>query len=97
MKCDVEHNAFLLKSIGSSVGTLTTRFSDMQLMMSDAMKKLEVARNSVPVSIGYCWGPEAPILLLDGLGRDLYLPIMLASSYEVSENIVFYSFQEFNT
>jgi hypothetical protein len=97
MKCDVEHNASLLESIDSSVGTLTTRFSDMQLMMSEAMNKLEVVQNGVPKSIGYCWGPEAPIVLLDGLGRKLYLPIMLASSPEVSRSILFYTFREFNT
>jgi hypothetical protein len=97
MKFDVEHNASLLESIDSSVGTLTTRFSDMQLMMSEAMNRMEVVQNSVPISIGYCWGPEAPIVLLDGLGRKLYLPIMLASSPEVSERILFYTFREFNT
>jgi len=87
MKSDVVENTLLLGSIDSSVGTLTTRFSDMQLMMSEAINKLEVVQNSVPMSIGYCWGPEAPIQLLDGLGRKLFLPIMLASSPDVSGSI----------
>jgi hypothetical protein len=87
MKSDVVDNTTLLESIDSSVGTLTTRFSDMQLMMSEAINKLEVVQNSVPMSIGYCWGPEAPIQFLDGLGRKLFLPIMLASSPDVSGSI----------
>ncbi len=69
----------------------------MQLIMSEAVKKMEVVQNSVPMSIGYCWGPEAPIVLLDGLGRKLYLPIMLASSPEVSESNQFYGFRDSNT
>lgn len=97
MKCDVGHNASVLESIDSSVGTLTTRVSNMQLIMSEAVKKMEVVQNSVPMSIGYCWGPEAPIVLLDGLGRKLYLPIMLASSPEVSESNHFYAFRDSNT
>lgn len=97
MKSDVLDNTTLLGSIDSSVGTLTTRFSDMQLMMSEAINKLEVVQNSVPMSIGYGWGPEAPIQLLDGLGRKLFLPIMLVSSPDVSENAKFYTFREVNT
>ena len=97
MKNDVVHNTSLLGSIDSSIGTLTTRFSDMQLKMSETISKLELVQNSVPMSIGYCWGPEAPIQLLDGLGRKLYLPIILASSPEVSENIEFCTLREFNT
>jgi hypothetical protein len=97
MKSDAEDNTTLLWSIDSSVGTLATRFGDMQLMMSEAINKLEVVQNSVPMSMGYCWGPEAPIQLLDGLGRKLLLPIMLASSPDVSGNVKFYTFREFNT
>jgi hypothetical protein len=89
-------NTTLLGSIDSSVVTLTTRFSDMQRMVSEAINKMGVVQNSVPVSIGYCWGPEAPIQLLDGLGRKLCLPIMLASSPNVSQNINFYTFPEVN-
>jgi hypothetical protein len=62
MTIDIEDNTTLLGSIDSSVGTLTTRFNEMQLMMSGAINKVEVVQNSVPMSIGYCWGPEAPIL-----------------------------------
>jgi hypothetical protein len=92
MTTDIEENTTLLCSIGSSVDTMTTRFSEMQLRMSEAINKVEVVQNSVPMSIGYCWGPEAPILLLDGLGRKLFLPIMLARSPGVSESFDFMPF-----
>ena len=90
MKSDVADNSTTLGSIDSSVTTLTTRFSDMQLMMAEAISKLEVVQHSLPMSMGYCWGPDAPILLLDGLGRKTYLPMMLASSPDVSENIKYH-------
>jgi len=89
---DIEENTTLLWSIGSSVDTMTTRFSEMQLRMSEAINKVEVVQKSVPKSIGYCWGPEAPILLLDGLGRKLSLPVMLARSPDVSESFDFMPF-----
>jgi hypothetical protein len=97
MKNDAAMNTTFLSSINSSVGTLSSRFNDMHLMMSEAINKLALVQNSVPMSMGYCWGPEAPIQLLDGLDRKLYLPIMLVSSPDVSENTKFYTFLEVNT
>ena len=80
-------NAALLGSIDSSMGMLTTGYNDMQLKMSEALTKLDVFQNCVPMAIGYCWGPEPPILLLDGLGRKMSLPMMLASSPDVRMDI----------
>jgi hypothetical protein len=76
-----------LQSIDSSVGGLNTKFKIMQRTMYEAMSeqltKLDLVQKSIPTAIGYCWGAEAPILLLDGLGRRTSLPIMLASSPDV--------------
>lgn len=76
-----------LRSIDSSVGVLNTEFKVMQRTMYEAMSKqltvLDLVQKSIPTAIGHCWGAEAPILLLDGLGRQTSLPIMLASSPDV--------------
>src|SRR5438552_3814856 len=69
----------LLGSIGSSIGILMAQVSKMS-------ETLGVVRSNVPMSMGYCWGPEKPILLLDGLGRETSLPLMLASSPDVGVN-----------
>jgi hypothetical protein len=41
------------------------------------------------MAIGCCWGPEPPILLLDGLGRQAFLPMMLAGSPNVRLNTAY--------
>ena len=69
----------LLGSIDSSMSILTAQVSKMS-------ETLDVVRSGVPMSMGYCWGPEQPILLLDGLGRQISLPLMLASSPDVGVN-----------
>ncbi|SRR6266498_50578 len=89
MKIDMADNTALLGSMESSMGMLTTGFSVLQLKMSEALTKLDVVRKGMPMAIGYCWGPEPPILLLDGLGRKTSLPMMLASSPDVRVNTAY--------
>jgi hypothetical protein len=87
MKSDIVDNSIVLGSIDTTVDSLSMRFGDMHLMVAEAVKKLEVVQNTVSMSIGYSWGPEAPIMLIDGLDRRLLLPLMLASSPDVSQNM----------
>jgi hypothetical protein len=76
-----------LRSIDSSVGGLSAEFKVMRRTMYEAMSeqcaKLDLVQKSIPTAIGHWWGAEATILLLDGLGRRMSLPIMLASSPDV--------------
>jgi hypothetical protein len=72
-----------LRSIDSSAGGLNTELKVMQRTMYEQLIKLDLIQKSIPTAIGHCWGTEAPILLLDGLGRRTSLPIMLASSPDV--------------
>lgn len=84
MKSDVVDNSIVLGSIDTSVESLAIRFGDMHLMVAEAVKRIEVVQNSVSMSIGYSWGPDAPIMLIDGLDRKVLLPLMLASTPDVS-------------
>jgi hypothetical protein len=86
MNGSMADNRALLGSIDSSVGTLTAGFSDVRCQLSEALAKLDVVQKSMPTAIGYCWGPEPPILLIDGLGRKTPLPMMLVCSPDVRVN-----------
>jgi hypothetical protein len=48
MKSDMAENGAPLASIGYSKGMLITGLSDMQLKMSEALKKLDVVRKGMP-------------------------------------------------
>ena len=83
----MDHKA-ILGSIDQSVGSLTVGFGNMQLMMNEALRRIDNVQIHLPKSLGYAWGPEAPIQLLDGLGRRTLLPLMLAKTPEVGDMIV---------
>ncbi|KFY81771.1 hypothetical protein V500_11108 [Pseudogymnoascus sp. VKM F-4518 (FW-2643)] len=88
MKSDVVDNSIVLGSIDTSVESLAMRFGDMHLMVAEAVKRIEVVQNTVTTSIGYSWGPEAPIILIDGLDRRVLLPLMLASTPDTFREVL---------
>ncbi|KAI9786687.1 MAG: hypothetical protein M1839_006238 [Geoglossum umbratile] len=88
MEGSTADNRALLGSIDSSVGTLASGFSDVRHQMSEALTKLDMVQKSMPTAVGYCWGPEPPILLLDGLGRKTSLPMMLVCSPDIFREIL---------
>jgi hypothetical protein len=65
MRSDMADHKALLRSIDSSVGTMMTAFSGVQQNMSESVTKLEMVWREMPRALGYSWGPELPILLLD--------------------------------
>jgi hypothetical protein len=83
----MDDNKESLVSITSSIGGLARGLYNVQLLMQEALKKLDTTQNSVPMSLGYCWGPEAPILLLDGLGRRTSVPMIMARNPDVRETV----------
>lgn len=86
MKSDMVGHTHLLQNMNHSVDTLTAGVGEVQLLMSEALSKLDVVWKYVPQAMGYCWGPEAPILLLDGLGRKMSLPMLLIRTPDVMKN-----------
>src|SRR5436190_15329458 len=87
MKSDIDDHTHLLQDMDQSVGALTAGFREMQLRVSEALDKLDMVWKYMPPTMGYCWGPEAPILLLDGLGREISLPILLVRTPDVMKNL----------
>ena len=83
-----DHRA-LLRSIDSSMGTMTTALSEVQQNMSESVTKLEMVWRKIPTALGCSWGPELPILLLDGLGRNTPLPMMFVETPEVRIDLTY--------
>ena len=80
---DMADHRTLLRTIDSSVGTMTTTLSEVEQKMSESVTKLEMVWREMPTALGCPWGPELPILLLDGLGREISLPMMFVETPEV--------------
>lgn len=83
MKNDIAGHSMLLRAIGSSMCTTTKAICDVQHKVSDSVSKLEMVWKELPTALGYAWGPELPILLIDGLGRKSCLPLMLVKNSSV--------------
>lgn len=79
---ELEHRK-LLESVDTKMVVLTNGFNNMEIKMSEALQKFDAFQNRMPAAIGYAWGPDAPILLLDALGRRTPLPMMFVASPEV--------------
>ena len=74
----------VLDSVDSNMVVLTSGLNSMDIKMGEALQKFDTFLHTMPTAIGYAWGPEAPILLLDALGRKTPLPMMFAASPDVS-------------
>ena len=83
MKSDVADSNAMLNSIDQSMGQLTIGTTDMHHKMDATLTKLNEVQTAMPTELGYCWGPEQPILLLDGLGRKTSLPVMFTVTPDV--------------
>jgi hypothetical protein len=83
MRRDMADQGMLLRAVNLSMGTATKAIGDVQDKVSESVSKLEIIWKKLPTSLGYCWGPEQPILLLDGLGRKSCLPMMLVQDPKV--------------
>lgn len=62
---------------------LIDKFDAVHFKMSETVAKLATAHADMPKPMGYCWGPDPPIIILDALGRQMCFPLILASSPDV--------------
>lgn len=80
--------ATLRNDVDSSINMLITRFDSMNLKISEAVAKLNTVHRTMPPLMGYSWGPDLPVLLLDALGRQMCFPMILASSPDVFRDVL---------
>ena len=84
MQNDSADNKALLDSIDHSTRQLTIDNNEMHSRMCETLERLDVIQTKMPTELGFVWGTEAPILLLDGLGRKTSLPVMFTATPDVS-------------
>jgi hypothetical protein len=83
MKHDVTNHRMLLQSIDSTLSVTVAAITDVQHKVTDSVHKLSLMWNQVPGQLGYAWGPEFPIMFIDGLGRKSCLPLTLVKDASV--------------
>jgi hypothetical protein len=65
------------------MSSATKAICDVRRKVTESVDKLEMVWKQLPTAMGYAWGSELPILLIDGLGRKSYLPMMLVQNPDV--------------